>query len=134
LINQLNKLKKTNEKIFNVSDKSISNTFMEVRKRTAERTGNPRFLKIHLHTFRHFKATTEYHKTKDIIHVKQLLGHKNITSTMTYINIEQAIFNYTSDEWTSKIASTPEEACKLIEAGFTYINSMGEKAIFKKRK
>jgi glutaredoxin 2 len=116
LINQLNKLKKTNEKIFNVSDKSISNTFMEVRKRTAERTGNPRFLKIHLHTFRHFKATTEYHKTKDIIH------------------IEQALFNYTSDEWTSKIANTPEEACKLIEAGFTYINSMGEKAIFKKRK
>jgi integrase len=135
LINQFSKLKRTNDKIFNVSDKSINNTFIEVRKRTAERTGNTRFLRIHLHTFRHWKATMEYHKTKDIIHVKQLLGHKSITSTMTYINIEQALYNYNSDEWTTKVAHNIEEETKLIEANFTLVRTINETtAIYKKRK
>jgi integrase len=36
---------------------------------------------IHFHTFRHWKAATEQHKTKDSWHVKIILGHKSITST-----------------------------------------------------
>jgi integrase len=49
-----------------------------MRKRIAKKLNNPRLMKIMLHTFRHWKATMEYPKTKDIIHVKEILGHKNI--------------------------------------------------------
>ncbi len=51
-------------------------TFRAQRKRIANKLGNPRILKIHFHTFRHWKASTEYAKTKDILHVMKLLGHK----------------------------------------------------------
>jgi hypothetical protein len=39
---------------------------------------NPRLLREHFHTLRHWKATMEYHRTKDILHVMNVLGHKNI--------------------------------------------------------
>ena len=52
--------------------------FERQRKRLAVRLQNPRLMQIHFHTLRHYKATSEYHKTKDILHVMQLLGHKNI--------------------------------------------------------
>ena len=48
---------------------------------------NPRFNRISFHTFRHWKATTEYHKTKDILHVKELLGHKSIKNTLIYTHL-----------------------------------------------
>jgi len=38
-------------------------------------------MQIHFHTFRHWKATMEYHKTKAILHVMKVLGHKNINNT-----------------------------------------------------
>jgi integrase len=56
--------------------------FIAQRKRIVRKLKNLRLTKIHFNTFRHWKATMEYHKTKDIIHVKQLLGHKNINNTM----------------------------------------------------
>jgi hypothetical protein len=46
-----------------------------------------RLLKISFVTIRHWKGTMEYHRTKDILHVKQLLGHKQIQNTMFYINL-----------------------------------------------
>jgi len=42
---------------------------------------NPRILKIVLHALHHWKATMEYHKTKEIIHVMQILGHREIKFT-----------------------------------------------------
>lgn len=78
----------------------------------------------------------EYHKTKDILHVKKLLGHKCIKSTMIYINLEAAAFIESKDEFTVRVANTVEEACKLIEVGFEYVTSEyndGGK-IFRKRK
>ena len=77
----------------------------------------------------------EYHKTKDIMHVKYVLGHKSITSTMIYINTEQATFtNLNEEEYTCKIAKTPEEAIQLLEAGFTEASIFGETHLFRKRK
>ena len=57
------------------------------RRKIAETLQNPRLLQIKFHTFRHFKATMEYNKTKDILHVKQLLGHRNLNSTLTYTQL-----------------------------------------------
>jgi len=76
----------------------------------------------------------EYHKTKDIIHVKELLGHRNIESTMVYINIEKSLFQYKNDEFYFKTASSIDEAGKLIEAGFEYVTTFNGVMMFRKRK
>jgi hypothetical protein len=67
----------------------------------------------------------EYHKTKDILHVKRILGHKSVQNTMIYINLEQ---------FTVRVAQTLDEACKLVEAGFSYVTDMDGDKIFRKRK
>jgi integrase len=52
--------------------------FVKLRKRVADKLKNPRLNIISLKTFRHWKATKEYLRTKDILHVMDMLGHKNI--------------------------------------------------------
>jgi len=87
-------------------------------------------MKITFHTFRHWKATMEYHRTKDILHVMQLLGHKNIKNTLIYTQL----VNFKDNEYVCKIAKTLEEATKLIEAGFEYVTDMNGYKLFRKRK
>lgn len=77
-------------------------------------------MKIHFHTFRHWKATMEYHKTKDFLHVKQLLGHKNINNTMLYTQL----IHFEGDEYHVKVAKTLEEVKELLAAGFTSKTTM----------
>jgi len=123
------------ERLFKQNQHNIKNTFEHLRKRTAVKLNNPRLMKIHLHTFRHFKATIEYHKTKDIIHVKTVLGHRNIENTMIYINLEQAIFLTTSDDYTCKTAKDVNEATQLTENGFEYTATTPDGyMIYRKRK
>jgi integrase len=121
-------------RIFPQEKKTIRTCFYHLRKKVATKYSNPRMMKITLHTFRHYKGTTEYHKTKDIIHVKTVLGHKSIESTMIYINLESATFLTDSDEYTCKTAKTAEEASQLIEAGFQYVTTIEGIQLFKKRK
>jgi len=86
------------------------------------------------HTFWHFKATTAYHKTKDVISVQQRLGHRDIENMMIYITIEQPLFQQTSDEFIVEVANTKEEAVKLLEVGFEYVGNILNAEIFRKRK
>jgi len=47
-------------------DTGAMRDYMERHRRVlAEAQNNPRFLQIHLHTFRHFRATMTYAQTKD---------------------------------------------------------------------
>ncbi len=87
-------------------------------------------MRISFHTFRHFKATMEYHKTKDILHVMQILGHKNIKNTLIYTQL----VDLQDDDYVSKVAKTVKEACELVEAGFEYVCEMDRIKIFRKRK
>ncbi|MEM3719709.1 MAG: tyrosine-type recombinase/integrase, partial [Candidatus Bathyarchaeia archaeon] len=95
---------------------------------------NPRLLRISFHTFRHWKATMEYHKTKDILYVKKLLGHKKIENTEIYIDVEQALFQTQNDEFHVKVASTPDEIKALLEVGFEYVCEKDGLLFFRKRK
>lgn len=109
--------------------------FKEQRERLTKKLGNPRLKQITFHTFRHWKAATEYHKTKDIIHVKEILGHESIQSTMIYISLEKAVFKEAEDEWASKGAHNVTDAQKLIEVGFEYVCDFGaEGKVFRKRR
>jgi integrase len=135
LLNMINELPHTRETIFAQRIQGLRTSFNTQRKAAARKLQNPRIQRISFHTFRHWKGTMEYHKTKDIIHVKNVLGHKNISNTMIYINIEQAIFLEQTDEWTCKVAKDHIEATQLIEAGFQYILTTPDGLmIFKKRK
>ncbi|MDH5448249.1 MAG: hypothetical protein OEY24_02430 [Candidatus Bathyarchaeota archaeon] len=44
----------------------------------------------------------EYHKTKDALHIKQLLGHKNINNTLIYTQL----ISFESDDYHVKTAKT----------------------------
>jgi len=129
-----NNLKKINDKVFQTNKRGLRKTFESHRNRAAKKLNNPRLKNIHFHTFRHWKGTIEYHKTKDIIHVKTVLGHKSIESTMVYINLEQALFLTQSDEWTCKTATNVKEATNLIETGFEYIQEKDGISLYRKRK
>ena len=90
---------------------------------------------IHFRTFRHWKGTTEQYKTKDPWHVKEILGHKSITSTEVYIHIEKQLYmNGVNDEFTVKVATSPREITALMETGFEYIMTKEDLAYFRKRK
>jgi hypothetical protein len=72
----------------------------------------------------------EYHKTKDILHVMRVLGHKNIKNTLVYTQL----VDFSEEEYVSKVAWTLEETCKLIEAGFEYVCAFENGKIFRKPK
>jgi hypothetical protein len=71
-----------------------------------------------------------YHKTKDILHIMEILGHRDIKTTLIYTQL----VSFESDEYHSSTAKTTEEAEKLVEAGFKYVTDMDGKKIFRKRK
>ena len=88
LLGMIKRLPKTNEKLFGkMTSKTAGTCLIRLRNRVAEKLKNPRIRRIHFHTFRHWKATTEYHKTRDILHVMKLLGHRNIQTTLIYTQL-----------------------------------------------
>lgn len=134
LVAMLNKMPRDQMHVFNGNPKSWRITLNKTRQRLAAKLHNPRLLQIHFHTLRHWKATTEYHKTRDIYYVKNLLGHKRIQNTEKYITIEHAIFDESHDKFHSATARTVEEAAQLIETGFEYVCTHNDIMLFRKRK
>jgi len=133
-LRRVSTLPRKGEYVFNYE--SLKSGFADAKKRLARKLENPRLLAVSFTTFRHWKGTMEYHKTRDLLHVKKLLGHKKVETTMIYVNLEQAVFTSKNDEYYVAVAHNIEEACKLVEAGFEYVT--GEYAeggkIFRKRK
>lgn len=133
LIDVLNNLPRKADKVW-ATLYSLKSNFYKTRKSLAFKLQNPRLKEIGLHTFRHWKATMEYHKTRDILHVQQLLGHRDLRNTLIYINLEKALFQNVDDEFHVKVAQNLEEACKLLEVGFEYVTEIDGAQVFRKRK
>jgi len=135
LIGMLNSLPKKNEKIFNKANPNTAQLCLSrARKRIAAKLQNPRLLQVTFHTFRHWKATMEYHKTRDILHVQNLLRHRKIDNTLIYVNLEAALFHTENNEFHVKTASTTEEIKSLLEVGFEYICEKDGVMFLRKRK
>jgi integrase len=131
LLAMINRLDKKSEWIFKPWKlQHMRRTFERVRNRLAVQLCNPRLKLITFHTFRHWKATMEYAKTKDILHVMQILGHKNIKNTLKYTQL----VNFKEDEFACKTASTVQDAAQLIESGFEYVCEINGFKLFRKRK
>jgi len=98
--------------------------------RIAHKLQNPRINRITFHTLRHWGATMEYHRTKDILHVKERLGHKSITSTLIYTHL----VNFEGDEYHTATSKSLEKDEELLKAGFEYVTERDGVKIYRKRK
>lgn len=130
LMAMLNALPKDSTTIFpNVT--IMRKSFVRQRARLAIKLQNPRLRQITFHTFRHWKATMEYAKTRDILHVMRMLGHKNIKNTLIYTQL----IDFKDDEFICKAAIKSDEAKQLIELGFEYVCTATDGVmLFRKRK
>jgi integrase len=133
----LNELPKTEKPIFlaTSSQKGVKTTFEDMRKRTAKKLVNPRLLKIHFHTFRHWKATTLMMRGIDSYYIRQLLGHKTATMTDRYINIVKSLLNNGDEQYTVKIlkATDTEAIAHAIQDGYTKADETDGLKFYKKR-
>ncbi len=123
--------KKNGDYIFSPKCSSTRQSFVNTRKRLAIRLQNPRLLKIHFHTLRHWRASREYERTGDIYAVKYLLGHKSIINTDRYQH-----GSYSSEEYLTKRPTTATEEDELINAGFEFVrfDHKEQVPIYRKRK
>lgn len=73
----------------------------------------------------------EYYRTKDILYVMEILGHKSIKNALKYT---QLVKFQDGNEFVCKVAKTPEEISALIETGFGHVcepkasNSLGKES------
>ncbi len=79
---------------------------------------------------RHWRATVEHAKTKDILHAMKILRHKSIQSTLLHTQL----INFENDDYQSATAKNVEEAQKPVEVGFEYVCDFSDVKLFRKRK
>jgi len=131
LVKMLNNMPKTSTRIFGDSSLRTKRcNYEDQRRRIAGKLQNPRLLQIKFQTFRHWKATMEYHRTKDILYVMKFLGHRNIKNTLVYTQL----LPEEDDEYVVKVARTLKDAKTLLECGFEYVTDMNNHKLFRKRK
>jgi integrase len=125
-----NNLSLTNN-LFKGKPHTLGSNYREMRNNLAKKLNDPTIRTIRLYDLRHYFATMLYDKTKDIILVQQLMGHKRIDTTMIYTQILN--FN-NEEEYTVKGATNVKDATDLLEHGFTYITDIDGIKLFRKRK
>jgi integrase len=125
---------KQNDRMF-PDTKRMCHIWVHGRNQVAEKLKQPDLTKFRLYDLRHYFATMLYAKTKDILLVKQQLGHKRIEHTLIYTHL----INFETEEYISRTVqlgtpTTLKEICELAEAGFTKFTEIEGYQIFKKPK
>jgi integrase len=123
---------RNDEKLF-PEPKTIQNRWRFYRQRAYSKFKDLELLKIRLYDLRHWFGTMAYVNSRDIFHVKYLMGHRNIQSTLHYMHIAKGMINY-SDDYTVKVAASIEEFTNLLESGFEYVSDYEGKKVLRKRK
>jgi hypothetical protein len=75
-----------------------------------------------------------YHKTKDSLYVKEMLGHKSLNTTLLQIQHEKTLFKGSSDEFTVKVAQEREKIKVLLQVCFEYVCEKDRLMFFRKVK
>jgi integrase len=117
------------------SRRRLCDIWVHGRNATAIKLQQPELTKIRLYDLRHYFATMLYAKTKDILLVRQQLGHKRIEHTLIYTHL----INFKTDEYISRTVQlgTPtaiKEICELAESGFIKFTEIEGYQIFRKQK
>jgi integrase len=110
---------------------AMGEEWRSTRNKLSKNLSQPQLKNIPLRNLRHHFATMKYDQTKDILLVKQLLGHKKIETTMFYT---QLVTYNGEEEYTVKCATNIKEATDLLEHGFTYIQEIDGIKLYRKRK
>jgi integrase len=118
-----------NDKMFPTPE-AMRKAYCRTRRHLSKKLHEPELMKIRLYDFRHYYATMLYQRTKDILYVKEQLGHKRIETTLTYTHL----VSFADEEYVSAVAKDIKKALELIEAGFEYVTEMDGAKIFRKRK
>jgi len=122
---------KPDDKLFKGTAEYYGQKYRMLRNQLAKKLNKPELKTIRLYDFRHYFATMLYSKTRDILLVKQQLGHKKIETTLIYTQL----LNLNDDEWTCKATTNTNEATELIENGFEYVTTTPDALmLFRKRK
>ena len=69
-------------------------------------------------------------KPKDILYVKEKLGHRRLETTLIYTHL----IDFEDEDFTVKAVKTVGEAVELLESGFEYVTEMDNIKPFRKRK
>ena len=120
-----------NDKLFKDTTENYGKRYRQMRNSLAKKLNDFSFKTIRLYDFRHYFATRLYARTRDILLVKQQMGHKKIETTMIYTQLLH--FNE-EEEYTCKTAKDINEVSQLVENGFEYITEMDGLKVFRKRK
>jgi integrase len=122
-----------NDKLFKDTAENYGKHYRLARNSLARKLNDQTFRTIRLYDWRHYYGTMTYAKTKDILFVKQQLGHKKIETTMIYVQLYN-LLNPNEDEYTCKTATNVKDATQLIENGFEYIQEIDGIRLYRKRK
>ena len=118
------------DQLFKGDSKNYGKCYRRYRRALSIKLGKPELNTVKLYDFRHYFATKLYAKTKDILLVKQQLGHKKLDTTMIYTQL--ITFNE-DEEYTSKISRSIKEDKRLIEKGYEYVTERDGNKLFRKR-
>jgi integrase len=119
-----------NDRLFPIKSSSLSEKWRKVRNKVSEKLKDATLKTIRVYDLRHWKASMEYHRTKDLLYVKSLLGHRDLRATLRYTHL----LDSKDGEYVSAIARNVEEARRLIEEGFEYVCEIDGVKLFRKRK
>jgi integrase len=122
---------KLTDKLFKGDSANYGKHYRLHRNKLAKRLHKPELKTIRLYDFRHYFATRLYAKTRDILLVKQKLGHKKIETTLIYT---QLLETNEDEEYTCRTATNVKESKALIETGFEYVTEQDGFKLFRKRK
>ena len=134
LISMLNTLPRKGEYIFGPSPRNSKTLLHSTRKTVMRKLCEPRLAAIGFHTLRLGKATTLYHETKNPLLVKEFLRHKNMDSTLIYIQLEKALYQDRNESFIVMAVKDPEQVKALLNVGFDYVSQKDGLVFLRKRK
>lgn len=76
------------------------------------------------------KGTIECNRTKDILHVIELLDHSDIKTTRIYTQL----ISFEGDNYHVKASTTLSEDKELLKAGFDFVTEREGVKIYRKRR
>ena len=119
------------DKLFKGTAEQYGKQYRDMRNRLAKKLNDASIKTIRLYDFRHYFATRLYAKTKDILLVKQQMGHRKIETTLIYT---QLLHINEDEEYTCRTSTNVKQDTELIEAGFEYVTERDGLKIYRKRK
>jgi integrase len=112
---------------------SFRKLFERHRKRIAATHRESNVARIHFHSFRTWRATMQYLKTRDLEAVMALLGVTNPLHARRYVRLAQAL-SMREDDYVTARATNADEAEELVREGFNFVTEIQRVQIFRKER